>query len=107
VLLDDALSAVDTQTEAAILAGLRGALSRRTAIIAAHRASALRQCDVILVLDDGRIVEQGTHDDLVARQGRYWQLVRRQQLDDSIEETGEALLAAAGTPADASRISPA
>jgi len=85
VLLDDALSAVDTQTEAAILAGLRGALAGRTAIIASHRISAVREADHILVLDDGMIVEAGHHDALVLRNGRYAQLLRRQQLLDAIE----------------------
>ncbi len=85
VLLDDALSAVDTHTEAAILGGLRGALAGRTAMIASHRISAVRDADHIVVLDDGAIVEQGRHDDLVARNGRYAQLLRRQQLLDAIE----------------------
>src|SRR5690606_11209651 len=65
VILDDALSAVDTQTEARILGALRDALADRTAIIASHRASALRDTAWILVLDEGRIVEQGRHDDLL------------------------------------------
>ncbi len=85
VLLDDALSAVDTQTEAAILRGLRGALSGRTAIIASHRVSAVRDADWILVLDDGAVVEQGTHDELMKRDGRYTQLLRRQQLLEQVE----------------------
>ncbi|MEO7774816.1 MAG: ABC transporter ATP-binding protein, partial [Steroidobacteraceae bacterium] len=85
VLLDDALSAVDTHTEAAILAGLRGVLSGRTALIASHRASTVRHADLIIVLDDGAIIEQGTHDELIARGGRYSSLLRRQQLLDDIE----------------------
>lgn len=85
VLLDDALSAVDTQTEAAILAGLRGALAGRTAVIASHRISAVREADYIVVLDQGAVVEQGRHDDLVARRGRYAQLLNRQQLLEAIE----------------------
>lgn len=85
VLLDDALSAVDTQTEAAILHELRTALRGRTAVITSHRASAVREADHILVLDHGRIVEQGTHDQLVALGGRFTQLLQRQQLLESIE----------------------
>jgi ATP-binding cassette subfamily B multidrug efflux pump len=90
VLLDDALSAVDTHTEARILSALRDALSGRTAIIASHRASALRDTSWILVLDDGRIVEQGRHGELLEKRGRYWQLVRRQQLEEDLEEPQSA-----------------
>lgn len=85
VLLDDALSAVDTHTEAAILHGLRGALEGRTALIASHRISAVRDADHIVVLDAGHIVEQGTHDTLVQRGGRYADLLQRQQLLEAIE----------------------
>lgn len=85
VLLDDALSAVDTQTEAAILSGLRGALAGRTALIASHRISAVRDADEIIVLDNGQVVEHGRHEDLVTRGGRYAQLLQRQQLLESIE----------------------
>jgi ATP-binding cassette, subfamily B, multidrug efflux pump len=86
VVLDDALSAVDTHTEADILRGLREALRGRTAIIASHRVSAVRDATSIIVLDDGRIVEQGRHADLIAAGGRYWTLLRRQQLEDAIED---------------------
>ncbi len=85
VLLDDALSAVDTSTEAAILQGLREELTGRTALIASHRVSSLRDASWIVVLDEGRIVEQGTHDTLVLARGRYWQLLRRQQVSDELE----------------------
>jgi ATP-binding cassette subfamily B protein len=84
VLLDDALSAVDTHTEAAILQGLRTALANRTAVIASHRASALRDAALILVLDEGSIVERGTDADLRAAEGRYWALLRRQQLVEEV-----------------------
>ena len=85
VLLDDSLSAVDTHTEAEILQGLRHTLSGRTAVIASHRISAIRDATWIIVLDDGRIAEQGRHEELLARGGRYWALLRRQQLVDAIE----------------------
>lgn len=85
VLLDDALSAVDTHTEAEILRGLRTALAARTAVIASHRASALRDAAMILVLDDGTIVERGSHAELLAAEGRYWALLRRQQLVEEVE----------------------
>jgi ATP-binding cassette, subfamily B, multidrug efflux pump len=85
-VLDDALSAVDAHTEARILAGLRNALTGRTSIVVSHRLAAVRDADWILVLDGGRIVEQGTHPDLVAAAGRYWELLRRQQLEEELEE---------------------
>jgi ATP-binding cassette subfamily B protein len=85
VLLDDALSAVDTHTEAAILHGLREALADRTAIIASHRVSTVREADHIIVLDAGRVVESGSHEELVSHSGRYADLLRRQQLLDAIE----------------------
>ena len=95
VLLDDALSAVDTHTEAEILRSLRVALAGRTAVIASHRISAIRDTTWTIVLDDGRIVEQGSHDDLLAQGGRYWTLLRRQQLEQSIEQDAEVLAASA------------
>jgi ATP-binding cassette subfamily B protein len=89
-VLDDALSAVDAQTEAKILAGLRGALAGRTSVIVSHRLTAVREADWILVLDEGRLVEQGTHEELVARGGRYWELLRRQQLEDELETVSDS-----------------
>jgi ATP-binding cassette subfamily B protein len=90
VLLDDALSAVDTHTEAEILRALGSALEKRTAVIASHRISAIRDASWIIVLDEGKIVEQGRHDDLMMAEGRYWTLLRRQQLVESIEEGDDA-----------------
>jgi ATP-binding cassette subfamily B protein len=87
-VLDDALSAVDAQTEARILSGLRNALEGRTSIIVSHRLAAVRDADWILVLDGGRIVEQGVHSDLLAAGGRYWELLRRQQMEEELEEEG-------------------
>jgi ATP-binding cassette subfamily B protein len=97
VLLDDALSAVDTHTEAEILRSLREALAGRTALIASHRVSAIRDATWIIVLDQGRIVEQGRHAELLAAGGRYWALLSRQQLEESIEADGEGELAGAGS----------
>ena len=96
VLLDDALSAVDTHTEAEILRALRETLEGRTALIASHRVSAIRDATWIIVLDEGRIVEQGRHAELFAAGGRYWSLLNRQQLEASVESGGE--LAEAGQP---------
>jgi ATP-binding cassette subfamily B multidrug efflux pump len=84
VLLDDALSAVDTHTEAEILRGLRSALAGRTAVIASHRISAVRDASWIIVLDRGRVVEQGTHDTLINAGGRYTALLSRQQLEEAL-----------------------
>jgi ATP-binding cassette subfamily B protein len=100
VLLDDALSAVDTHTEAEILRGLRGALSGRTAVIASHRISAVRDASWIIVLDEGRVVEQGTHDVLIVAGGRYASLLRRQQLEESIEEAEPDAAVGAGGVGD-------
>jgi ATP-binding cassette subfamily B multidrug efflux pump len=91
VLLDDALSAVDSHTEAAILHGLRDALGGRTAVIASHRISAIREASWIIVLEDGRIVEEGRHAELFAAGGRYWSLLNRQLLEDSIEGESDVL----------------
>jgi len=85
VLLDDALSAVDTHTEAEILRTLREALAGRTALIASHRISAIRDASWIIVLEKGEVVEQGEHVELMALRGRYWSLLRRQQLLDAVE----------------------
>jgi ATP-binding cassette subfamily B protein len=85
VLLDDALSAVDTRTEAEILRALREAMAGRTALIASHRISAIRDASWIIVLAKGTLVEQGRHPELMAMRGRYWSLLRRQQLLDAVE----------------------
>jgi ATP-binding cassette subfamily B protein len=85
LILDDALSAVDTYTEEEILARLRGVMAQRTSIVVSHRVSTVRDADRIFVLDQGRIVERGTHDQLVAAGGLYAALHRRQLLEDELK----------------------
>ena len=84
LVLDDALSAVDTYTEEEILGRLRGVMRERTSIIVSHRISTVRDADQILVLDRGRIVESGRHDELVARDGLYAELYRKQLLEEEL-----------------------
>ena len=84
LILDDALSAVDTYTEEEILSRLRGVMRQRTAIIVAHRVSTVRDADQIFVLDRGRIAERGTHDELVARNGLYAALYKKQLLEEEL-----------------------
>ena len=84
LLLDDALSSVDTYTEEEILTRLRVVMRARTSLIVSHRISTVRDADLILALDRGRIIERGRHDDLVARGGFYAELYRKQQLEEEL-----------------------
>ena len=84
LILDDALSAVDTYTEEEILSRLRGVMRARTSIIVSHRISTVRDADVIFVLDRGRIVERGTHDELTRRGGLYAELHKKQLLEEEL-----------------------
>jgi ATP-binding cassette, subfamily B, multidrug efflux pump len=84
LILDDALSAVDTYTEEEILSRLAAVMRQRTSIIVSHRVSTVRHADQILVMDDGRIVERGTHGDLVTHDGVYADLHRKQLLEEEL-----------------------
>jgi ATP-binding cassette subfamily B protein len=85
LILDDALSSVDTQTEERILSQLRGIMRQRTTLIVSHRISTIKEADVIVVLDEGCIVEKGTHDELLARGGIYAGLYQKQLLEEELE----------------------
>jgi ATP-binding cassette subfamily B protein len=85
LVLDDALSAVDTHTEARILADLRSVTETRTTFIISHRVSAVMHADLILVLEEGRIVQRGRHADLIDEDGTYARLLRRQLLEEDLE----------------------
>jgi ATP-binding cassette, subfamily B, multidrug efflux pump len=86
LVLDDALSSVDATTEEKILNSLRGEFENRTAILISHRISTARQADRIVVLDDGAIVEQGTHEELIARGGLYAEMHHKQMIMVALEK---------------------
>jgi ATP-binding cassette subfamily B protein len=85
LVLDDCLSSVDAQTEDEILRGLRSTIEEKTCVIISHRISAVKEADEIVVLDEGRIIERGNHQDLVQKGGLYADLYRQQQLTEELE----------------------
>jgi ATP-binding cassette subfamily B protein len=85
LILDDVLSAVDTQTEAAIMDKLRPVMKERTTLFVSHRVSTLRYADEIIVIEDGRITQRGTHTELIARQGYYCDLDTMQRIEKELE----------------------
>jgi ATP-binding cassette subfamily B protein len=88
LILDDALSAVDTETEATILGSLRQHYGKRTVVIVSHRISAVQDADLILVMDEGRITQSGTHDELLGLGGLYADLYTKQLLEEEIAAIG-------------------
>ena len=85
LILDDAFASVDTHTEEKILGGLRDVMRQRTTLLVSHRISTVQLADEIIVLDGGRIVQHGRHEDLVAQEGLYAEIYRRQLLEEAIE----------------------
>jgi ABC-type multidrug transport system fused ATPase/permease subunit len=84
--MDEATSSIDTETEQQIQQGMDALLSGRIAVVIAHRLSTIRNADRILVIEQGKIAEQGSHEELMAIQGRYYKLYIQQSLSEFVDE---------------------
>jgi ATP-binding cassette subfamily B protein len=100
LVLDDPLSAVDAKTEAAILAAIERQAARRTVILITHRIAAAKRCDAVVVLDDGKVVEQGTHQQLIEQGGLYARFAEEQRIAEDLAALGDV-------PVDSLRPEPA
>lgn len=89
LVLDDPLSAVDAKTEAAILAAIERQAARRTVVLITHRVAAARRCDAIVVIEAGRVVERGTHDELARAGGLYAAFVEEQRIEEDLAALGQ------------------
>ena len=85
LILDEATSNLDTESEQLIQASMASLLAGRTTFVIAHRLSTIRRADMILVMENGEIVERGTDDTLMARQGLYYEMIQRQMQADAAE----------------------
>ena len=82
MILDEATSSIDTRTEKLVQKGMDALMKGRTTFVIAHRLSTVQNSDCILVLEDGRIIERGTHDELIDKKGRYYQLYTGNQITE-------------------------
>ena len=82
LILDEATSSIDTRTETLVQAGMDALMTRRTTFVIAHRLSTVKNSDCIMVLEQGRIIERGSHDELIAKKGRYYQLYTGNAIGD-------------------------
>lgn len=86
LLIDDALSAVDAAKEKEIINNLRNVIEKQTTLIVSHRLSVVKDCDIIIVLENGKVIESGTHNELIDRQGYYYHTYQKQMLEEEIEQ---------------------